>query len=123
MILFQSTFVISQIESGAPIKAVEAILVNERNALIWYSDGHREKLPRNEIWGYRNKKGRVYRLYSKTEQEAVPEGNVITCRQETMQTSVANNQAVAVTETFYGETLDSRIFSGRRKTLQNVASL
>ena len=112
-------------ESGPPIRSVGAVFLNGRYVQVRYPDGHTEKMPRKELWGYSNKKGKIFRLYGKTEYEVVTIGEVITYQQETTQAVMAGSQTtpIPVTETFFSKTLNSKIFSSRKKALQDVAAL
>ncbi|GAB3931246.1 hypothetical protein [Larkinella terrae] len=112
-------------EPGPPIKSVGAVFLNARNVRIRYPDGRFEIIPRKEIWGYSNKKGKIFRLYGKTEYEVVTVGDVITYEQQSTQNVMAGNHPTVTTviETFYSKTLDSKIFSSRKKALNDLASL
>lgn len=112
-------------EPGPPIKTVGSGFLNGRNVSIRYSDGRSEKVPRKEIWGYSNKKGKIYRLYGKTEYEVVTVGDVITYEQQSTRNTMVGSQTTITTviETFYSKTLDSKIFSSRKKALNDLASL
>lgn len=112
-------------EPGPPIKTVSAAFLRGRNVIIRYPNGQSEKVPRKEVWGYSNKKGKIFRLYGRSEYEVVTIGDVITYEQQSTQNVLAGNQPTAtpVTETFYSKTLDSKIFSSRKKALKDLASL
>jgi hypothetical protein len=112
-------------ERDIPIKSVGRIFLNGRVIVIRYPDGRSEKVPRAAVWGYSDKKGKVVRLYRKTEYEVVAMGDIITYQQQTTQTTLVGSQPTTrtVIETFYSKTLDSKIFSSRKKAVQDLASL
>ncbi|GAB3913635.1 hypothetical protein GCM10028803_58040 [Larkinella knui] len=112
-------------EPGRPIKAVRSIFLNAKNLNVHYLDGQSEIVPRNEVWGYSDKKGRIYRLYKRAQYEVVNVGDVITYEQQSTQNTLVGSQTTVtnVIETFYSKTLDSKIFSSRKKALQDLAGL
>jgi hypothetical protein len=112
-------------EPNEPIKAVGSAFLNSRNIIIRYPDGRSEKVPRREVWGYSSKKGRIFRLYGKTEYEIKTIGDLISYEQERTENQTVGNQVTTTTVIykFYSKTLDSKIFSSRKKALKDLASL
>lgn len=112
-------------EPESPIKSVGSTFLSGRTIQIRYPDGRTEKVPRASVWGYSNKKGKIYRIYGKAEYEVVTVGDVITYEQQSTRNIMAGSQSTTrtVIETFYSKTLDSKIFSSRKKALSDLASL
>ena len=111
-------------EPSQPIKSVGATFLSGQHVVIRYPDGRTEKVPRASVWGYSNKKGKIYRIYGKTEYEVVTVGDVITYEQQSTRNTMVGSQTTITTviETFYSKTLDSKIFSSRKKALNDLAS-
>ncbi|MGA0559407.1 hypothetical protein ACO2Q8_22305 [Larkinella sp. VNQ87] len=106
-------------ESGPSIKSVKSVFLQARNLNVRYADGHSEIVPRAEVWGFSDKKGRIYRLYKRGQYEVVNIGDVVTYEQQKTRSYTTNGQTntTTETETFYSKTLDSKIVSSRKKAL------
>lgn len=80
---------------------------------IKYRNGTKTKVPKESVWGFRNKKGRLYRMYRGEPYEVVVKDGYIKYYYETF--VYIEPALIPDTETRYSTTLDSPIVFSRKK--------
>lgn len=122
-VLFHSTE-ISQTTPTATdsVKWIRPIAFNRGVLKIRYLDGHEGRIAKNSFWGYSDRKGRVYRRYRRSYLEVVQVGELVRYEEHTTTASSVNGQmqSIPVTNTYYSKTLDSPIYSSRKKAMQDT---
>jgi len=83
---------------------------------IKYRNGDRAKILKESVWGFRNRKGRLYRMYKGEPYEVVEKDGYIKYRYDTfVYTAPA---FIPITEDRYSATLDSPIVFSKKKAQQ-----
>ena len=122
-VLFRSTEIAQTTPTPTDsIKWIRPIAFNRGVLKIRYMDGHEDRIAKNSFWGFSDRKGRVYRRYRRNYLEVVQIGELVTYKEHTTTTSSVDGQlqSVPVTNTYYSKTLDSPIYSSRKKAMQNT---
>ncbi|MFD1144806.1 hypothetical protein ACFQ4C_26995 [Larkinella insperata] len=116
-LLLQSTD-INNTTASQPVKSIHPSFLGFGNLTIRYADGRTEKVSKKSVWGYTDKKGRVYRYYRNTYFEVLDLDEVV--RYERTRPHSPKNPRL---QQFYSKTLDSKLFNSRKKALRDLATL
>ena len=82
-------------------------------------DGERRSIPKKEIWGYSDEKGRVWRCFKKTCYQVLRVSDVVEYEISESR-NVGHNIYVYEPVKFYSKTLDSKIVGSRKRALQST---
>lgn len=123
-LLFHSTEM-AQAASADSIKWIRPILFQRKVVKVRYPDNRDAVIARDSIWGYSDRRGRVYRRYRKTFLEVVQVGELIKYEEQTTTAYPVNGQVMGatVTNTYYSRNLDSQIFSSPKKALRDSGAV
>ncbi|MGV3557395.1 hypothetical protein [Larkinella arboricola] len=97
------------------ITAIRPAFPSFGNLVVRYADGRTEKVSRKSVWGYTDKKGRVYRQYGNSYYEVIDMGEVVQYERKNPQPNQRYRR--------YSKTLDSKLYLTRKKALRDVAAL
>lgn len=88
------------------------------NITVLYQDGRRERIPRRSIWGYEDRKNRVYRYYEGSFLQVVEIGELV---KYTHQGIISDG--ILIENTYFSKTLDSAIHITKHRAAKDVAKL
>ncbi len=105
---------IARIKPGGPVFG--------KNLTFIRINGERKKVPRNEIWGYSDEKGRVWRSFKKTYCKVLRVDDIVEY-EVTEPRTVGLNTVVNEPVKLYSKTLESTIFRSRKRAIRDQDEL
>ncbi|MFD2570212.1 hypothetical protein ACFSUS_06170 [Spirosoma soli] len=88
-----------------------------KNIKVTLRTGERRIIPRKDIWGYSDEKGKVWRCFKKTFYQVVQIGDVVEYEVIELR-NTGNNLYVNEPVRLYSKTLDSKIVGSRKRALR-----
>ena len=103
------------------IKRIRAAGWLSRNIVVKHQDGSVVRVPKNTVWGYSDKSGKVWRRYRSGFYEVMRVADVVEYRDMVSQTYQSNGTTHTIQQpvTRYSRTLDSPIYGTRRRALRD----
>ncbi|MBO0934476.1 hypothetical protein [Fibrella aquatilis] len=103
------------------IKRIRAAGWLSRKIVIKKQDGSVVRIPKNTVWGYSDKNGKVWRRYRATFYQVIRIADVVEYQDVVAQTYAVNGQPYTVQQTVtrYSRTLDSPIYGTKRRALRD----
>jgi hypothetical protein len=103
------------------VKRIRAAGWLSRNIVIKKQDGSVLRVPKNTVWGYSDKNGKVWRRYRSGFYEVLRVADVVEYRDMVSQTYQTNGHSYTNQQPIirYSRTLDSPIYGTRRRALRD----